>query len=176
MTNAESLNFIVAIGAAIATALAALAAFRSARSAEQAQTALLDEQLRSGRRDVAVLASSCSYEVRRIRFLAHTLNVIDRANATLAGGFGGSRHKLAEDGVSRRVSTAEELFQMIAPLTDDPIQIGKLVQEDIDRLRVALTVRLAELRAIAEELDRDSSSREAQMLQLRERQISAGKG
>lgn len=174
MTNAESLNFIAAIGAAVATALAALAAFRSARSAESAQRALVEEQLRSGRRDVASLVSACSYEYSRIKFLAHTLNVIDRANAIFAGGVGGSRQKLAGDGVTTRLANAESLFKSASGFRDNPIAIGKLVQEDIDRLQVDLTISLADLRAIAEELHRDSSSREAQMLQHRERAIMSG--
>ena len=174
MTDAESLNFIVAVGAAIATALATLAAFRSARSAELAQRALHEDQLRSGRRDVAHLVSNCSYEYSRIRFLAHTLNVIDRANAIFTGNLGGSRHKLAEEGVAKRLTKAENLFRSAATFTDNPVEISKLVQEDIDRLLVELTIRLAELRAIAEELDRDSTSREAQMLQHRESAIMGG--
>lgn len=174
MTNAESLNFIVAIGAAIATALAALAAFRSARSAELAQQALIDEQLRSGRREVATLVAACSYELSRIRFLAHTLNIIDRASAILSGGLGGSRRKVAEDGVSKSVSEAEDSFRAAAPFSDNPTAIGQLAQEDIDRLQVSLTIHLADLRAIAGKLDRDSSSREAQLLQQRERAIMGG--
>jgi len=169
MTNAESFNLIVAIGAAIATALAALAAFRSARSADLAQQALIDEQLRNGKREVATLVAGCSYEFSRVRFLAHTLNVIDRASAIFSGGFGGSRQKLLEDGVSKRVSKAEEIFKAVSPFGDNPVAISQLVQEDIDRLQVTLTIHLADLRAIAEELDRDSSSREAQLLQQRER-------
>lgn len=168
MSNAESLNLIVAIGAAIATALATLAAFRSARSANLAQQALVDEQLRNGKRDVATLIAGCSYEFSRIRFLAHTLSVIDRASAIYAGSLGGSRNKLAIDGVSRRVLAAEEIFKAISPFSNNPMAISKLLQEDIDRLQVSLTIYLADLRAIAEELDRDSSSREAQLLQQRE--------
>lgn len=174
MTNAESLNFMVVIAAAIVTILAALAAFRSARSADLALQALIEEQLRTGRRDVATLVSACSYEFNRIRFLAHTLNVIDRANAMFAGGFGGSRHKLAEDGVLKRVSTAKEIFQAVSPFRDNPNVINELVQWDIDRLQVTLTIRLSDLRVISDELDRDSSSREAQLLQHRERAIMGG--
>lgn len=171
MSTAESFNLIVAIGAATATALATLAAFRSARSADLAQRALIDEQLRNGKRDVATLVAGCSYEFSRIRFLAHTLNVIDRASANFSGSFGGSRQKLLTDGVSKRVSKAEEIFKAVSPFADNPIAIGQLLQEDIDRLRVTLTIHLADLRAIAEELDRDSSSREAQLLQQREQAI-----
>lgn len=165
MTSAESLNFVVAIGAAIATGLAALAAFRSASSAEAAQRALEEIQLRSGRRDVAHLVSACSYEHRRIRFLAHTLNVIDSANAVFTGGFGGSRQKLIQDCVATRLARAEELFRSASTFADDPVALGRLVQEDIDRLQLELTVRLSDLRGIAEEFVRDSTSREAQMLQ-----------
>lgn len=168
MSNAESLNLIVAMGAAIATALASLAAFRSARSANLAQQALVDEQLRNGKRDVATLIAGCSYEFSRIRFLAHNLSVIDRASAIFAGSLGGSRHKLATDGVSKRVAAAEEIFKAISPFSNNPMAISKLLQEDIDRLQVSLTIYLADLRTIAEELDRDSSSREAQLLQQRE--------
>lgn len=171
MTNAEASNLVVALGAAIATGLSALAAFRSARSAQIAQRALSEDQIRSGRRDVAHLVSACSYEFRRIQFLAHTLNIIDRANAILAGGLGGSRHKVAEDGVAKRLSKAEDLFQSVRQFAENPIALGSLVQEDIDRLCIDLTIRLADLRGIAEELDRDSASREAQLLQQRERAI-----
>lgn len=171
MTNAETFNLVVAMGAAIATGLSALAAFRSARSALIAQRALSEDQIRSGRRDVTHLVSACSYEFRRIQFLAHTLNVIDRANAIFAGGLGGSRHKVAEDRVAKRLSKAQELFQSIRQLAENPITLGRLVQEDIDRLSIDLTIRLADLRGIAEELDRDSASREAQLLQQRERAL-----
>ena len=174
MTNAESLNLITAIGAAVATALAGLAAFRSARSADLAQKALIAEQLRAGRREVATLASACSYEFRRIHFLAHTLNVIDQANATFTGGFEGSHHLLVKNGVSNRVSKAEELFKSASPFCDNPIVISKLVQEDIDRLQITMTIDLAALRAVSDELDRDSSSRETQMLQYREQAITGG--
>lgn len=175
MSNAEAFNLIVAIGAAIATALATLAAFRSARSANIAQQALVDEQLRNSRRDVATLIAGCSYEFTRIRFLAHTLSVIDRQSAIFAGGLGGSRQKLAIDGVSKRVSAAEDIFKAISPFSNDPIAISKLIQEDIDRLQVSLTIYLANLRTIAEELDRDSCSREAQLLQQRELNMGGSK-
>lgn len=175
MTSAESLNLIIAIGAAIATALSALAAFRSATSAEAARKSLEEDQLRHGRHEVAHLVSSCSYEHSRVRFLAHTLNVIDRANANFAGGHGGSRQKLVADGVASRLEKAEELFQATASFRDNPVAIGQLVIEDIERLQVELPISLSGLRAIAEELARDSTSREAQMLQHREQAISGGK-
>ena len=87
------------------------------------------------------------------------------------GGVGGSRHKLAEEGVSKRVSTAEEVFQAASPFRDNPTAIGELTQGDVDRLQVELTIRLGDLRVIADELGRDSASREAQMMQHRERAI-----
>ena len=174
MTSAESLNFIVAIGAAIATGLSALAAFRSAQSAEAARRALEEDLIRSGKREVAHLVSACSYEHRRLWFLAQTLSVIDQANAIFAGGLGGSRHKLSENGVATRLARADELFKAALTFRDNPVAIGQLVQQDIERLQVDLTIRLSDLRAIAEEFARDSASREAQMLQHRERAISGG--
>jgi len=174
MTSAESLNLIIATGAAIATALSALAAFRSAKSAEAARCALEVDQLRYGRRDVANLVSSCSYEYSRVQFLAHTLNAIDRANAIFAGGLGGSRQKLVADGVATRLANAEELFQSALAFKDNPVAISQLVAEDIERLQVELAIRLSSLRSIAEEFARDSASREAQMLQYRERAIAGG--
>jgi hypothetical protein len=174
MTNSDSLSIIVAICAAIASGLAALAAFRSAGSAEGARKALEENQVRSGRRDVSQLVAACSYEHNRILFLAHTLKIIDQALAFHAGALGGSRQKLLQDGVSTRLAMAGELFQSASPLRDNPAAIGRLVQEDIDRLQVELTVRVAALRGIAEELDRDSASREAQLLQHRERAINGG--
>lgn len=174
MSDTNQMDLIVAIGSAIATGLATLAAFRSAKSAESAQTALFEDQLRSGRREVANLISACAYELRRIRFLAHTLNVVNRANAVFAGGFAGSRHKLMENGVAKRLASAEDLYLTVANFHDNPVSIGKLVQEDIDRLHIDLTVRLAELRAITAELDRESASREAQLLQNSERAKTSG--
>ncbi len=168
MTSAESLNFIVAIGAAIATGLSTLAAFWSAQSAKAALRALEEDQIRSGKRDVAHLVSACSYEHSRLRFLANTVNVMDRANAIFAGGLGGSRQKLSEDSVTTRLARADELFKSALTFRDNPVAIGQLVQEDIERLQVDLTIRLSDLRAITEEFARDSASRESQMLQHRE--------
>lgn len=171
MTNAEAVNLIVAIGAALATGLSAMAAFRSAKSAEFAQRTLDEGQLRSDRRDVAQLVADCAFEFRRIHFLAHTLRVIDRTNAIFTGGLGGDRHKVAEDSTSARVAKAETFFGGVSTFVSNPAALGSLSREDVDRLRNDLSLRLAELRAIAEELSRDSASREAQLLQLREKAV-----
>lgn len=176
MTNAELFNLIVAAGAALATCLATFAAFKSASSADAAQRALLDDQIRSGRRDVATLVSSCSFEYSRIQFLARTISVLDREIAHFTGNQGGSRHNAAENGLARRVAAAEEHFHAAAELKENPVTIGNLEREEIDRLHVDLTIQLAELRAIAEELVRESSSREAQVLQHREQAIAANGG
>ena len=173
MSNAEAVNIIVAIGAVIAATLSALAAFRSARSADFALRSLEEEHLRTGRRDVAQLASSCSFEFRRIKFLAHTLHIIDQANAVFSGGFGGSRHDLLKVGAATRLERAEEFIKTAKAFIDAPNSLQSLVQEDMDRLHVELTMRLSDLRGIADEFDRDSTSREAQMLQHRERAIGA---
>jgi len=174
MTSAESLNLIIAVGAAISTALSALAAFRSAASAEATRRALEADQLRHSRREVAILVSSCAYEYSRVQFLAHTLSALDKAKAIFAGGLGGSRHRLAVDAVANRLAKAEEFFQAAATFRDDPVAFNRLVLEDVERLQIDLPIRLSGLRAIADELYRDSASSEAQMLQYRERTISGG--
>lgn len=174
MSNAEATNIIIAIGAAIAAALSALAAFRSARSANFALRALEEEHLRSGRREVAQLVSSCSFEFRRIKFLAHTLHIIDQANAVFSGGLGGSRHNLLKVGAATRLNRAEELIKTANTFIDAPSSLQSLIREDIDRLHIELTMRLSDLRGIADEFDRDSTSHEAQMLQHRERAIAGG--
>ncbi len=172
MTNADAISLIVAISSAIATGLATLAAFRSARSAESAQQALFEEQLRSGRRDIANLVSDCLFEMNRIRFLARTVRVINQSRAVFTGTTGGSRQKVLEQEVDKRVASAEEEFKVASAFSEEPTGIYRLQREDIDRLQVALTVRLAHLRTIADELDRESLSHEAQLLQHRERAIN----
>lgn len=174
MTNTELYNLIVAAGAALATCLATFAAFKSASSADAAQRALLDDQIRSGRRDVATLVSSCSFEYSRIQFLARTITVLDRGIAHFTGNQGSSRHNTVENGIARRLAAAAGHFQAAAELKENPAAIGSLGREEIDSLQIDLTIQLAELRAIAEELVRESSSREAQVLQHREQSISGG--
>lgn len=172
MTNAESLNLIVAVGAAVASILATRASFRSARSAETAQSALIEEHLRAGRREIAHLVAACSYEHGRIQSIAGALSIIDRSNAMFAGGLGGSRHKLAEDSASSRVARADELFSATTSFRDNPTAIDGLIREDIDRLYLDLTMRAAQLRALSNELERMRASHEAEMLQFRERAMA----
>lgn len=174
MTSAESLSLIVAIAALIVAGLSALASSRSAQSAEAARRALAEDQIRSGKREVAHLVSACSYEYKRLRFLAQTLSVINLANAIFAGGLGGSRHKLSEDGVATRLARADELLKSVLNFIDNPVAISQLVQQDIDRLQIDLTIRLSDLRVIAEEFARDNASCEAQMLQHQVGAISGG--
>lgn len=176
MTNAEWFNIVIAGGAAIATGLATLAAFKSASSASVAQKALLEDQLRTGRRDVATLVSNCAFEYSRIQFLARTIGVLDRSIAIFTGNHGGSRQSATENAVARRVAAAEEYFRTAAELKGSPATIGNLARERVDPLQVDLTIQLAELRTIAEELARESSAREAQVLQHREQTISGRQG
>ena len=90
-----------------------------------------------------------------------------------SGGFGGSRHDLLKVGAATRLERAEEFIKTAKAFIDAPNSLQSLVQEDMDRLHVELTMRLSDLRGIADEFDRDSTSREAQMLQHRERAIGA---
>lgn len=172
MTNAEWLNLVVACGATVATGLATLAAFKSASSASAAQEALLEDQLRSGRREVAALVSSCAFEFSRVQFLARTIGVLDRSIAVFTGNHGGSRQSATRNAVAERVAAAEGHFHTAAELKGNPVSIGNLEREEIDRLQLDLTIQLGDLRAIAEELARDSSAREAQVLQHREQAIA----
>ena len=172
MTNADTLTLLIAGGAGVATALATLAAFRSARSAEAAQAALIDAGHREVRRQVADLVAEVEREHRRSKFLAHTLQVIDDANAVLSGSHGGSRSKLLEKGTEDRLQEAEGLAKASKEMLEQPHAIENLTMEDAERIRLARTVDLARLRSINDEFTRDSQSREAQLLQNRGAWIS----
>jgi DNA repair exonuclease SbcCD ATPase subunit len=159
MSNAETLTLLIAGASCVATALATLAALRSARSAEAAQAALIEAAQREVRRQVAELVAEIEREHRRAKFLAHTLQVIDRANAVMSGTFGGSRGKLLEKGIENRLQEAEALAKAGKELLERPHTISTLTVEDAERIRLDRTVDLARLRSINDELARDSESR-----------------
>jgi hypothetical protein len=175
MTTAEILNVLIAIVSAAATAVAILAAFRSARSAEAAQAALIEAQMSAGRRDVAQLVSSCSAEYRRIQFLARTLRVITMSLSVFNGAVGGSRQANMEAEAEKLLDETETNFKYAATFSDDPTAVSKLVPEDINRIQIELIMRLENLRGIGNVIERESTSREAQMLQHRAQAISGGR-
>jgi hypothetical protein len=172
MSSAETLTLLIAGAAGVATALATLAAFRSARSAEAAQAALIDSDHREVRKQVAELVAEIERDHRRARFLAHTLRVVDRANAVLSGSYGGSRGKLLEKGPEDRLQEAEALAKASKEMLEQPHTIASLTMEDAERLRLDRTIDLARLRSINDEFTRDSQSRESQLLQNREATLS----
>jgi len=173
MSNAETLTLLIAGVACVATALATLAAFRSAKSAEAAQAALIDADHREVRRQVAELVAEIEREHRRAKFLAHTLQVIDRANAVFSGSYGGSRGKLLEKETQDRLQEAEALAKASIDILEQPKTIAMLTLKDAERIRLDRTVDLARLRSTNDEFTRNSESREAQLLQNREASLSS---
>jgi hypothetical protein len=172
MTNAESLNLIFAITSVIATCVSAYAACRSAGSAETASKALNEERIRFGRQAVADLVASCSTIYMRIEYLANKIIIINRENATFAGQYGSSRQNLVENDVSTCLVRAGKSFKSVSNFRDNPLAIGRLIQEDVERLQINLILCVSELRAMEEKLVRDFTSGQALMLQSRERVLS----
>lgn len=173
MSYAEILNATVAVGSLVVAALAALAAFRSAGSAAASNKALIDEQLQAGRRDVAQLVAGCYAAHRDVQFLARTLRILDRSLAFYNNAHGGSRQELNEAAIVKQLAAADISFKAASTFAGDPVALGRLAPEDFDRLRIDLTLRLAELQSIANELSRESGAWEAQVLQHRAQGIAA---
>jgi hypothetical protein len=172
MTNAESLNLIFAIASVIATGVSAYAACRSARSAHTASKTLNEERIRFGKQAVADLVASCATTYMRIKYLANKISIVNRENAIFNGQYGGSRQNLVENDVTKCLEMAEESFKSASNFRDNPLAIGRLIQEDIERLQINLTLCASELRTVEEKLVRDFASDQALMLQNRERVLS----
>lgn len=168
MTSVELTNVVIAALGVLTTGLATLAAFKSAQSAKAAQDALIQEQARAARHEVSTLAAGCSFEYKRVLYLGNVIDVIDRHTAVMVGAVGGSRHQMVRDGLAKRMAEAKKLIEPAARCIDDPNSIALLSVSDTDVLRFNLTQSLSALRAIADEIDRDSRSREAQLMQLRD--------
>jgi hypothetical protein len=172
MSSAEILTLVIAAVACVATALATLAAFRSAKSAEVAQAALLDTGRRDCRRQVTELIAEVEREHRRSKFLAHTIRVIDQTNSALSGNHDRSQSWALQRGVQNLLDEAAQLAKASEQLLGQPHVIANLTLEDATRMQLSQTVDLARLRAINDELNRDSLAREAQLLQSREAFLS----
>lgn len=119
--------------------------------------------------------SSCATEYRRIQFQARTLRILDRTLAIFNGALGGTPQTKMEAGVVKLLDTAEGSFKTAAAFSDNPVAVGKLISEDVDRLRVELTMQLGVLQSVGNELTRESESREAQVLQHRAQSLSGGR-
>ena len=134
MSTSESLTLLIALAGTIGTGLATFAAFRSAAAAKEAQTALIQFETLTRRREAVSLLGDIRRERAHGQFLVKTLRILYRNNAIFASGLGGSRDALKTDGLdglelqlSKEVSVAE-------PFDATPQKMINLPDEDIERL------------------------------------------
>ena len=166
MSESELLSLIAASASAVAGVAAAVAAFRSAKSAEESRRLAQGAELRAQRREIGAVISAARAEHHRVESLAARLKGAYGSNAVAAGGFGGSRHKLAESQAEQRLVEAKELLKVSEPFQDGPSALTNSTAEDADRVLHIQRLALTELQAIAFRLATELNAVESQQSQF----------
>lgn len=167
-------ELVLTVIAGIMGVISAGAALQSANSAKEAQKTLIEQQALAKRTEVVQLVAGCSYENERIVFVLKRLRTQIRHSAEASGGFGGSRQKIAEDTADGLALRAHHAYEDVSKLKSDATMIRLLKDDDVATLLFKLPLVLSELRAIGDDLLRESDVLNAQLLQYRERALNAG--
>ena len=174
MSASELLSLIAASASAVAGVAAAVAAFRSAKSAEESRRLAEGAELRAQLREISAVASAARAEHHRVESLVARLKGAYGSNAVATGGFGGSRHKLAESQAEQRLVEAKELLKVSEPFQDGPSALTHSTAEDADRVLHVQRLALTKLQAIASQLATELNAVEGQQSQFMQAALAQG--
>ena len=151
---------------------AALAAWRSAKAAEAANGHLIKQQILAARSTVAQLVATATYEYKRNETLAKRMRSQIAQEAQFNGGLGGTSQIKLDKEVTAQMERSMAAFGYAQRLDGDVSLISKLASSDVEIAQCELPMSISKLRAIGDELQRDSELSAARILQHHERAIN----
>lgn len=170
-------ELLLAVIGGLMGVFSAAAALRSAGAAESANKHLREQQLLSARTAVAQLVATAGYEFERNSALAERMRQAIKQEAIFVGGMGGSVHRKLEKNVNDQMEKSLCAFKEAERFIGvDSSLLSKLALADVENAHFVLPSVISRLRTIGDELQRDSDSSAARLLQHHERAINAAVG
>ncbi len=168
------ISAVIAGGALIASIISAKSAARSAGASEASSQAALKNLQRTALRDLVIAVHRSTAEVARIKDLIGELHSHHRSLANLSGNFGGSRHKLAEETLNKKLAESETLGQAASRLAQEIHSLKAASVEDLTEKLGDVDSALAKLTPLREGLERETD-RVLAMLQTFQDKVIQGK-
>lgn len=174
MSATDTASAIAAVVSAVFGVLAVVAAFRSASYAQKAHDAAEDAERRGALRQVISTAKEVELEARRGIDAAALAGRSRNDLAIFAGGLGGSRNRLSQEGYAAKSKRAEEIASEAKLFAAEPSTLEKAPPLELDRVLIKLTALLSEARALREDLERERTELEAQCATFRQAVLQKG--
>lgn len=164
---------VAAAISAVGGAFAAVAAFRSATSARDAQKSADEAQRRMALRDLAVVAGDALVEATQCEVRAESAVRSHKDLAIFNNTLGGSRQKLAEDSLQKKIARAQAVANDAKLFIGGAAGFAIASLDEIDRVHTRLRGSLSEVRALREDIEHEQAAVDAKSAEHRESMLRA---
>lgn len=168
------ISAVIATAALVASVISARSAARSAAASEASAKAAIRNLQRTALRDLVIAVHRSSAETARIRDLVHELHSHHGALANHSGSFGGSRHKLADDTLAKKLEESERLAEPAIRLGADIHALRSASIEDLTEKLSDVDASVTKLVPMREGLEREQD-RVLAMLQTFQDKVIQGR-